>query len=52
MIADSSKTVERIEAPIPLELTPSGSPRRCAALRLGVGPVEIRPDRPPAPTAG
>ena len=51
MIADSTKPVERIGAPVPLELAAYGLASTLRRLGDEVGPVEIRPDTPPAPTA-
>lgn len=51
VIADSSKTVERIEAPIPLELLAYGLEATLRRLRLGVGPVELR-EAPRSPDNG
>lgn len=48
VIADSSKPVDAIVAPIPLELHAFGLP---ATLRH-LGEVEIRPDTPPSPDGG
>ena len=48
VIADSSKTVERITAPIPLELLRYGLGSTLARL----GSAEIRPDTPASPDAG
>lgn len=42
VIADSSKTVDWLRAPIPLELLPFGLPSTLARLRDGIGPVELR----------
>jgi ribose 5-phosphate isomerase A len=52
VIADSSKTVERIEAPIPLELSSFGLGSTLRRLRAEVGDVEPRPDTPPSPDGG
>jgi len=51
VIADSSKTVERISAPIPLELVAFGLESTLRRLRLGVGPVELR-EAPRSPDDG
>jgi len=51
VIADSSKTVERIEAPIPLELLAYGLESTLRRLRLGVGQVELR-EAPRSPDDG
>lgn len=51
VIADSSKTVDAIVAPIPLELHTFGLASTLA--RLGeLGPVAPRPDTPPSPDGG
>ena len=52
VIADSSKTVERISAPIPLELHEFGLASTLRRLNLGVGPVELRADAPRSPDDG
>jgi ribose 5-phosphate isomerase A len=52
VIADSSKTVERITAPIPLELQAFGLASTLRRLELGVGPVELRADAPRSPDDG
>lgn len=52
VIADSSKPVERIGAPIPLELFPYGLESTLARLRSAHGPVEIREGAPPSPDGG
>ncbi len=52
VIADSSKTVERISAPIPLELHAFGLASTLRRLTLGVGPVELREGAPPSPDDG
>jgi len=51
VIADSSKTVERITGPIPLELQAFGLASTLRRLRRGVGPVELR-DAPRSPDDG
>jgi ribose 5-phosphate isomerase A len=51
VIADSSKTVERIEAPIPLELLAYGLESTLRRVRLGVGEVELR-EAPRSPDDG
>jgi ribose 5-phosphate isomerase A len=51
VIADSSKTVERIEAPIPLELANFGLASTLSRL-AGLGEVALRPDTPPSPDDG
>jgi len=52
VIADSSKTVERISAPIPLELYRFGLPSTLARLREELGEVAERPDTPESPDGG
>jgi ribose 5-phosphate isomerase A len=52
VIADSSKTVERIEAPIPLELASFGLASTLARVSAELGEVELRPDTPPSPDGG
>jgi ribose 5-phosphate isomerase A len=52
VIADSSKTVERIEAPIPLELHSFGLASTLARLGSEIGPVTPRADTPPSPDGG
>jgi ribose 5-phosphate isomerase A len=52
VIADSSKTVEAISAPIPLELKAFGLESTLRRLRRGVGPVELREDTPRSPDGG
>jgi ribose 5-phosphate isomerase A len=52
VIADSSKPVDRITAPIPLELFPYGLRSTLKRLRDEVGPVEIREGAPPSPDGG
>ena len=52
VIADSSKTVEEIAAPIPLELKAFGIESTLRRLRRGVGPVELREDTPRSPDGG
>jgi ribose 5-phosphate isomerase A len=51
VIADSSKTVDRIAAPIPLELSPFGLSSTLARISERVGEVELR-DAPPSPDGG
>ncbi len=51
VIVDSSKTVERITAPIPLELVPFGVPSTLARLRADLGDTTLR-DVPPSPDGG
>ncbi len=48
VIADSSKTVAEISAPIPLELHTFG----LAATLYELGDTELRPDTPPSPDGG
>jgi ribose 5-phosphate isomerase A len=52
VIADSSKTVERISSPIPLELHEFGLASTLRRLELGVGPVQLRADAPRSPDDG
>jgi ribose 5-phosphate isomerase A len=52
VIADSSKTVERIAAPIPLELHRFGLASTLARLQDELGEVAERPDTPPSPDDG
>ncbi len=52
VIADSSKTVDAIAAPIPLELHAFGLASTLARLRDELGPVELRPDTPRSPDGG
>jgi ribose 5-phosphate isomerase A len=52
VIADSSKTVERITAPIPLELHAFGLASTLARLNSELGEVAPRPDTPPSPDGG
>jgi ribose 5-phosphate isomerase A len=52
VIADSSKTVEAITAPIPLELSSFGLASTLRRLELGIGPVELRTDTPRSPDDG
>jgi ribose 5-phosphate isomerase A len=52
VIADSSKTVEAITAPIPLELKAFGLESTLRRLRRGVGPVELREGTPRSPDGG
>jgi ribose 5-phosphate isomerase A len=51
VIADSSKRVDRIGPPIPLELSPFGLPSILARLSEQVGEVDIR-EAPPSPDGG
>lgn len=52
VIADSSKTVERISAPIPLELSAFGLASTLAHISSHLGEVAVRPDTPPSPDGG
>jgi ribose 5-phosphate isomerase A len=52
VIADSSKTVAKIEAPIPLELNRFGLASTLERIAEELGDVEIRPDCPPSPDDG
>jgi len=52
VIADSSKTVDRISAPIPLELSAFGLASTLARISDELGEVEIRPDTPRTPDDG
>jgi ribose 5-phosphate isomerase A len=52
VIADSSKTVQRIKAPIPLELKRFGLASTLERIGSELGEVEIRPDCPPSPDDG
>ncbi len=52
VIADSSKTVERIEAPIPLELASFGLASTLRRVSTELGEVALRPDTPPSPDGG
>lgn len=52
VIADSSKPVERIVAPIPLELLPFGLESTLARIRTELGKVGVRPETPPSPDGG
>ena len=47
VIADSSKPVDRIAAPIPLELAAFGLPSTLARIEAELGEVGLRPDTPP-----
>ena len=49
VIADSSKTVDRITAPIPLELSAFGLASTLARISAELGEVELRPDTPAQP---
>lgn len=52
VIADSGKTVERITAPIPLELSSFGLASTLRRLREEIGEVEPRPGTAPSPDGG
>jgi ribose 5-phosphate isomerase A len=52
VIADSSKTVERISAPIPVELHGFGLASTLARISAELGEVATRPDTPPSPDGG
>jgi ribose 5-phosphate isomerase A len=52
VIADSSKTVDRIAAPIPLELSAFGLSSTLARISSELGEVELRPDTPRSPDDG
>jgi ribose 5-phosphate isomerase A len=52
VIADSSKTVERITSPIPLELSAFGLASTLARISAELGEVSLRPDTPPSPDDG
>jgi ribose 5-phosphate isomerase A len=52
VIADSSKPVHRITAPIPLELAAYGLASTLRRLRAEFGEVEIRADTPASPDGG
>jgi ribose 5-phosphate isomerase A len=52
VIADSSKTVGRIESPIPLELQRFGLASTLARISSELGEVAVRPDCPPSPDDG
>jgi ribose 5-phosphate isomerase A len=52
VIADSSKPVERISEPIPLELHAYGLASTLKRIGDGLGRVEIREDTPPSPDGG
>ena len=51
VIVDSTKTVDRITAPVPLELVPFGVPSTLARLRAELGDATLR-DVPPSPDGG
>jgi len=52
VIADSSKTVDRITAPIPLELSAFGLASTLARISAELGEVELRADTPRTPDDG
>jgi ribose 5-phosphate isomerase A len=52
VIADSSKTVDRISAPIPLELHAFGLGSTLARIAAELGEVAPRSDTPPSPDGG
>jgi ribose 5-phosphate isomerase A len=52
VIADSSKTVERIDSPIPLELHRFGLASTLSRISSELGEVAVRPDCPPSPDDG
>jgi ribose 5-phosphate isomerase A len=52
VIADSSKTVDRISAPIPLELSAFGLASTLARIGAELGEVELRADTPRSPDRG
>src|SRR3954466_5331387 len=52
VIADSSKTVDRIGAPIPLELSRFGLASTMARIGAELGEVDLRADTPPSPDDG
>jgi ribose 5-phosphate isomerase A len=52
VIADSSKTVEKITAPIPLELSAFGLASTLARIKDELGEVELRADTPRSPDNG
>jgi ribose 5-phosphate isomerase A len=52
VIADSSKSVNRIEAPIPLELKRFGLASTLERIAQELGEVALRPDCPPSPDDG
>jgi ribose 5-phosphate isomerase A len=52
VIADSSKTVEKITAPIPLELSKFGIASTLARISDELGEVQVRADMPESPDAG
>jgi ribose 5-phosphate isomerase A len=52
VIADSSKPVDRIAAPIPLELFPFGIASTLTGISEQLGPVRQRPETPSSPDGG
>jgi ribose 5-phosphate isomerase A len=52
VIADSSKAVDRIEPPIPLELKRFGLASTLERIAEELGEVAVRPDCPPSPDDG
>jgi ribose 5-phosphate isomerase A len=52
VIADSSKPVERIKPPIPLELAAYGLASTLRRLREGIGEIEVRSEAPQSPDGG
>jgi ribose 5-phosphate isomerase A len=52
VIADSSKTVDRISSPIPLELSKFGLASTLARISSELGEVELRSDAPHSPDDG
>jgi ribose 5-phosphate isomerase A len=52
VIADSSKTVGKIKAPIPLELSRFGLASTLARISAELGEVALRPDTPESPDGG
>jgi ribose 5-phosphate isomerase A len=52
VIADSSKTVDRISPPIPLELSSFGLSSTLARISAGLGAVELRAGAPQSPDDG
>jgi ribose 5-phosphate isomerase A len=52
VIADSSKTVDRIRPPIPLELNRFGLASTLERIGSELGDVAVRPDCPPSPDDG
>jgi len=52
VIADSSKSVDRISEPIPLELARFGLSSTLERIAAELGEVTVRPDTPPSPDGG